>query len=208
MSDPKTIVRDGYDRASHAYRGDTFAFVRSGYAHWLAQLTPGLAPGARVLDLGCGNGIPAARELARRFEVTGVDLSRVQIERARELVPGARFVCADMAALELAPASFDAVIAFFSLINLPLDEQPALIGRIAEWLVPGGSLLATVGRYAWTRVEPDFRGVHGVPMYWSHADIATYRAWFTHSGLVIEREGIEPQHGNPGYAVLLARKAG
>lgn len=207
MTDPKTLVREGYDRASHAYRGDEFEFSRSGYAYWLGQLVPHLAPGARVLDLGCGNGIPVSRELARQFHVTGVDLSPVQIERARSLVPAARFVCADMITVAFDPGSYEAITAFFSIINLPLSEQPELIERMAGWLKPGGRLLATVGRYAWTRVEPDFRGVHGVSMYWSHADVATYRTWFAAAGLVIEREGVEPRNGNPGYAMLIARKA-
>src|SRR4249920_253252 len=96
LDDPHALVRDGYDRASHAYRGDDCDLEQSGYGHWLRRLAPRLAPGARVLDLGCGNGVPVARELARLgFEVTGVDLSPVQITRARALVPGARFVCAD-----------------------------------------------------------------------------------------------------------------
>ena len=208
MTDPKTLVREGYDRASHAYRGDKFEFSRSGYAYWVGQLEPHLAPGARVLDLGCGNGVPVSRELSQRFRVTGVDLSPVQIERARVLVPRASFVCADMSTIAFDAESFDAITAFFSIINLPLDEQPGLIQRIAGWLAPGGRLLATVGRYAWTRIEPDFRGVRGVSMYWSHADVATYRAWFERAGLIIEREGVEPRQGNPGYAMLIARKAG
>ena len=57
-----------------------------------------------MLDLGCGNGVPVARELSARFAVTGVDLSPVQVERARALVPGARFVCADMTAVEFEPS--------------------------------------------------------------------------------------------------------
>src|SRR6185503_20648188 len=126
--DPKRMVREGYDRASIAYRGDDFALERTGYAHWLSRLAPSLAGGARVLDLGCGCGVPVARELAARgFDVTGIDLSPVQIERARGLVPDARFVCADMAEVDFAPDSFDAIVAFFSLINLPLDEQPRVI---------------------------------------------------------------------------------
>ena len=208
MTDPKTLVREGYDRASHAYRGDEFEFSRSGYAYWLGQLTPQLAPGAHVLDLGCGNGVPVSRELARDFHVTGVDLSPVQVERARLLVPAARFVCADMSEVAFDSGSFHAITAFFSIINLPLDEQPPLIARMASWLTPNGRLLATVGRYAWTRVEPDFRGVRGASMYWSHADVATYRTWFGDAGLVIEREGVEPRNGNPGYAMLIARKSG
>lgn len=204
--DPKAIVREGYERASYAYRGDDYAdYERSGYAYWLSRLTPGLSAGARVLDLGCGCGIPAARELAGRYQVTGVDLSPVQIERARRLVPRARFLCADMAEVGFAPRSFDAAVAFFSLINLPLSEQASVIERVGRWLVPGGRLLAVVGKYASTRIEPDFRGVRGASMYWSHADVTTYRGWFSRAGFVIEEEGSEPRKGNPGYAVLIGR---
>lgn len=206
--DPKALVREGYDRASRAYRGDDFDFERSGYAHWLRQLARRVAPGARVLDLGCGNGVPATRELARRYAVTGLDLSPVQIERARALVPAARFVCADMTAAAFEPGSFDAVVAFYSIINVPLAEQPALIGRIAGWLVPGGWLLAIVGKHAWTGIETNWRRVEGVKMYYSHADVRTYRAWFEQAGLAVELEGSEPRQGNPGYAVLIARRAG
>jgi SAM-dependent methyltransferase len=205
-NDPKIIVREGYDRASQAYRGDEFAFARSGYAHWLSRLTRTLAAESRVLDLGCGCGIPASRELARDHRVTGVDISPVQIARARRLVPSARFLCADMAGVEFEPRSFDAAIAFFSFINLPLPEQPMVIERVFRWLVPGGRLLATVGKLASTRIEPNFRGVRGASMYWSHADVATYRLWFEQAGFVIEAEGSEPRKGNPGYAVLIGRR--
>jgi SAM-dependent methyltransferase len=135
-----------------------------------------------------------------------VDLSPVQVERARALVPAARFVCADMTAAEFEPGSFDAVAAFYSIFHVPLDEQPALLARVAEWLVPGGRFLAFVGKRAWTGLEPDWRGVRGTSMYYSQADVWTYRDWFVRAGFEIEEEGSEPKLGNPGYAVLIARK--
>ena len=206
--DPKALVRDGYDRVSHAYRGDTFELdAQSGYAHWLRRLTRRLTPGARVLDLGCGNGIPVARELSGRFAVTGGDLSPVQIERARALVPGARFVCADMTSVEFEPASFDCVAAFYSIINVPVSEQLELYRRIASWLSPGGWLLAVLGKYAWTGTEDDWRGVKGVTMYWSHADLTSSRRWLADAGFEIVEEGTQPEQGTPGFAVLLARRA-
>jgi SAM-dependent methyltransferase len=165
-----------------------------------------LAAGSRVLDLGCGCGVPASRELARHHRVTGVDISPVQIARARRLVPDARFLCEDMAAVEFEPQSFDAAIAFFSLINLPLPEQSVVIERVSRWLVPGGRLVAVVGKLASTRIEPNFRGVRGAAMYWSHADVKTYRGWFEQAGFVIEAEGSEPRNGSPGYAVLIGRR--
>ena len=46
--------------------------------------------------LTCGAGVPATRLLIDAgFVVTRVDISEVQIERARSLVPDATFICAD-----------------------------------------------------------------------------------------------------------------
>ena len=204
--DPRHIVLDGYAKASHAYRGDTFELEGSGYGYWLARFTPRLAPGARVLDAGCGNGLPVARALAGRFDVTGIDLSPVQVERARTLVPDARFVCEDMTTAEIAPGSFDAIVAFYSVINVPLDEQELLLHRFSGWLVPGGWLLAVVGRDPWTGIEENWRGVRGARMYYSHAHVAQYRTWFAGARLEIVEEGREPKHGVPGYSVLIARR--
>lgn len=208
LGDIKAFVRDGYDRVSHAYRGDVHDDPRSGYAHWLRKLTPRLADGARVLDLGCGNGVPVSRELARRFRVTGVDLSPVMIERARVLVPDATFECADMASVEFADGAFEAVVAFFSIFHLPLEEQPGTIERVARWLTPGGWFFAIVGKYAWTGTERNWQGVPGATMWWSHADIATYRGWFERANFEIAEEGSQPEKGAPGFSVLLGRKRG
>jgi SAM-dependent methyltransferase len=206
VDDPKAVVREGYERASHAYRGDEFDLEKSGYAHWLRRLESRVPAGARVLDLGCGNGVPVARALAERYRVTGLDLSPTQIERARTLVPGVEFVCGDMTAADLAPASFDAVVAFYSIINVPVAEQAALIARITGWLAPGGWLLAIVGRRPWTGTEADWRGVEGVSMFYSLADETHYRTWFAAAGLAIAEEGVQPRRGNPGFAVMIARR--
>jgi hypothetical protein len=130
----------------------------------------------------------------------------VQVERARALVPQARFSCDDMMTAEFAPGSFGGVAAFYCISNLPLAEQPLLLSRIALWLAPGGFAIATVGRDAWQGVEEDWRGVPGARMVYTQADVHTYRKWFAEAGLAIVEEGREPRRGNPGYAVLIARR--
>lgn len=192
-------MRRGYDRISHAYRDDVGA-ANVGYPSWLNRYVLSRLPaGARVLDLGCGNGVPGTRILAERFDVTGVDISDVQVARARMLVPRATFVRADMATLAFPPASFDAVVSFFALIHVPVDEQDGIFRRVGEWLRPGGVFLATVGHEALTRTG-DF---YGAPMYWSHADAETYCTWLTAAGIdIVEREFI-PEDPHGGHELLL-----
>ena len=164
-NDPKAIVREGYDRISDEYRDDAghgpardLPSGRPDYEGWLAELMPLLDDRDPVLDLGCGCGVPATAILAERYAVTGVDLSPVQVSRARRLVPAAQFQCADMSSLEYPAASFAAVVSFYAIIHVPLEEQPAIFTNIHRWLRPGGYLLATVGSAAWTGTEGDWLG--------------------------------------------------
>lgn len=203
---PKDVVRAGYDKVSHTYRTDSFDYERSGYKTFLSWLEPRLRPGAAILDLGCGCGIPVARVLSKRHHVIGVDISPVQIERARQLVPNARFICTDMATLEAEPDSLDAIVAFYSIIHVPLDEQPRLFVKVAQWLRPGGYLLASVGHTYRTGTEVNWRGVVGATMYWSQGDACTYRGWLEQVGLVILQEGFLPE-GEGGHTILLGHKS-
>jgi SAM-dependent methyltransferase len=201
--DPKEIVRRGYDEVSHRYRGD--ADEPAFYASWLAQLRERVPAGGAVLDLGCGSGLPLARDLAAGgYAVTGVDFSAVQVERARRLVPAARFLHADATEVSFAPASFDAVVSLYLLIHLPLEEQPLLLGRIGGWLQPGGWFLATAGHRAWTGTEEGWLGGQA-PMWWSHADAATYRTWIERAGLAVVAQEAVPE-GDAVHALFWARR--
>lgn len=204
MSEQKEIVRRGYDKVSYAYRGEAGADDLTGYDVWLAELAALLPENSPVLDLGCGCGLPVAQTLCAKFAVTGIDISPVQIERARRLVPSAQFIRADMAEVNFAPASFAAVVSFYSVIHLPLDEQPALFARIGGWLRPGGYFLGTVGSRAWTGTEENWLGVPDARMAWSHADAATYEGWLIASGFEICRTEFVPE-GEGGHTLILAR---
>ncbi|SEE59457.1 class I SAM-dependent methyltransferase [Jiangella alba] len=202
-TDPKEIVRRGYDALSHRYRADDAD--PETHRAWAAELVRRLPAGADVLDLGCGNGVPVARDLsAAGFAVTGVDLSEVQVARARALVPGATFRTADATAVEFAAGSFDAVVCLYALIHLPLAEQPPLLERIAGWLRPGGLFVATTGHDALTGSDDDWLG-GGTTMWWSQADAATYRDWLTAAGLAVERQEFVPE-GDGGHELFWATR--
>jgi SAM-dependent methyltransferase len=205
--DPKKIVRDGYDVVSHAYRGDEEDASSAQYHAWLDELLPLIPPGPKpaVLDLGCGCGIPVARRLAKTFAVTGVDISPVQIERARGLVPEATFLCQDMTALSFTPGSFAAIVAFYAIIHVPLAEQPVLLGMIYRWLIPGGLFMATLGQQAWTGTEENWLDAGG-RMYWSHAGAETYREWLEAAGFQVRWTRFIPE-GSGGHMLFLCEKA-
>jgi len=207
-SDPKTIVRRGYNRASVLYRsnsgGDILGHTLSDREEWLDPFFRLLEPASEVLDLGCGCGIPDSRLLSERFRVTGVDISDVQIERARRLVPNARFVRADMTAVRFPADSFAGIVCLYSLIHVPVEEQPGLLARIHRWLRPGGLVLLTTGEEEYTGVEDDWLGSNA-KMYWSHTDARTYRQWLAEAGFGVLRRSFIPE-GEGGHALFLARK--
>lgn len=201
--DPKQVVRSGYNAASFRYRGDDADAGK--YRPWLDLLRSRLRAGSAVLDLGCGCGVPVARELdAAGYDVTGVDISDVQIERARRLVPRAAFLRCDFVDLVFEDDSFDAVACFYALIHVPRPEQPVLLERVACWLRPGGVLLATVGNTAWTGTQDSWLG-GDASMWWSHPDADTYRRWLTDAGLTVIDERFVPE-GTSGHLYVAAER--
>ncbi|MFF5003895.1 class I SAM-dependent DNA methyltransferase [Streptomyces phaeochromogenes] len=127
-------IGDRYDEAFPHKEGQLSA------GEWLIDSLPA---GSRVLDLGCGTGVPTTRQMTDAgFEVVGIDLSRRMVELAREYVPGATFHQLDIA--DLRPGGphdlgrFDAVAAFFSLLMLPRVEIPLALQTVRHLLVPGG----------------------------------------------------------------------
>jgi cyclopropane fatty-acyl-phospholipid synthase-like methyltransferase len=165
----RRTVERGYDHMAEQYLAtkdpeDPLALAA------LEDLASVVPQGAAVLDLGCGAGVPATRWLAERgFAVTGVDVSARQLELARRNVPTATFIKADMADLSFSPETFDAVVAFHSIIHVPRTEHPALLRRIHRWLKPGGIFLGTMTVTDYEGREDDWEG-WGAPMVWSHYD--------------------------------------
>jgi cyclopropane fatty-acyl-phospholipid synthase-like methyltransferase len=146
VSDPRVeIVARGYDAIA-----DRFAVWRDRIEgdprrEWAEDLAARVAPGARVLELGCGSGSAETMLLAERFRLTGVDVSREQIRRACENVPGVELVLADMLEVEFPDESFDAVCSFYVFNHVPRERLGELLARIAGWLRPGGLALNAFG---------------------------------------------------------------
>jgi 2-polyprenyl-3-methyl-5-hydroxy-6-metoxy-1,4-benzoquinol methylase len=188
----RRTVESGYDQMAEHYLAtkdpeDPLA-LRA-----LEDLASLLPSEAAVLDLGCGAGVPVTRWLAHRgFAVTGVDVSAKQLELARTYVPDGTFLKADMTELVFGPESFDAVVAFHSIIHVPRTEHPALLESIHRWLEPGGALLATMTVTDYEGREEDWEG-WGAPMVWSHYDRNANAAMLRDAGFEIRYA--EPRTG-------------
>jgi SAM-dependent methyltransferase len=189
-NNPKHLVAAGYDRIADAYL-ERFG-VSAVRQKWLGRLVASLpASGGRVLDLGCGAGIPVARELARHgHSVVGIDGSAQQIARARRNVPDATFVESDMCKVQFDTGSFDAVGAFYSITHVPAAEQRQLFADIASWLRPGGTLVANLG----AGPAGDWTGEWlGTKMFFSHDGTEASLWHLRDAGLTVRESTVERQ---------------
>ncbi len=172
---------------------------------WLDDLLELLPERPDVLELGVGAGVESSRILNRRGRLTGVDLSREQLKRARERLPGATLIHGDFTQVELPPASCDAVVSFYVLNNLPQAELGPLLQRVAGWLRPGGWFLASLA----SSENPGWRGEWlGTEMYFAGCDPATNRRLTEEAGLEIVRDELETMvepEGAVRWHWLLAR---
>jgi cyclopropane fatty-acyl-phospholipid synthase-like methyltransferase len=105
-----------------------------------------IAPGSRVLDLGCGQGLLASLLIAadRGCRVHGIELMPRDAQRAATaLGASARIVCGDIRHEEFGPA--DTVVILDVLHYIDYREQDQVLERLRAALHPGGQLLLRVG---------------------------------------------------------------
>ena len=207
LVDSKRIVAEGYDEVAHRYAELERAEAQWPRMRWLADLLSHLPDGSDVLDVGCGDGVPATRAIAERHNATGIEISAVQAELARRNVPEARVLHGDVMRLDLAPASFDAIVAFYVVEHLPREEHARLFARLAGWLRPDGYLLFTIEPHDEPGVVGDWLGA---PMFLSQFDAETTLGLVRDAGFEIVRQAVETQlEGSRGVAYLwvLARRS-
>ena len=186
MTDPRTaLVAAGYDAMIDTWEAWKAAIEDDPRAEWCGELLDRLPEGARVVKLGCGGGTAETRALASRFRLTGVDLSDAQLARARERVPAAEYIHADLTTVEFAAQTVDAVASLYVFNHVPRELLAALFERIHTWLRPGGLLLATLGASDVPGWTGDFLGA---PSYVSGYPAETNRRLLAAAGLTLLRD--------------------
>jgi SAM-dependent methyltransferase len=177
-----------------AYYGDEGAKFR-GPIEWLVRrvgarharfLAQGLAPGARVLDVGCGRGVTLAALADQGFEAHGVERSAAAAHGAD---PRAQVrIAPTLAAAGYPDAHFDAVLIWHVLEHL--REPAAALAEAHRILRAGGRLVVAVPNFsswqarwagpAWFHLDP--------PRHLHHFPLAALRGLVERSGFAIESE--------------------
>lgn len=126
-----------YDQTTNN-RSDLTHFVTNEY---LARFTERLAPGARVLDLGCGTGVLTKALAAQGFDTTGVDISRAMLEKIQPDSPGDRITLVEgnVFALPFEDARFDGIVTRWVIPHF--RDWPLILKEAARVLKPGGTLV-------------------------------------------------------------------
>ena len=109
--------------------------------------------------------MPCTQTLIKQgFNVTAVDISSAQIALAREHVPQATLIHADMMSLSFEPGTSDVIVAFHSIFHLSQEEQGMMIGKISSWLKEGCWLLFNFITDEGDKMMEDWMGAR---MFWS-----------------------------------------
>ena len=194
------------------------------------MLTRGDLPArARVVDIGCGQGLlasllqacaseqaagrwPAAWAVAASARsYTGIELMSSDVARGRQALAGIalapQFVCADMRQAALPPSDVVVILDVLHYVNH--DDQQAVLQRVAQALQPAGRLLLRVGDAASTRgfaisqwVDRVVTGVRGhrVAPTWGRS-LQEWQALLVQLGFAVQ--AVPQSQGTPFANVLL-----
>lgn len=166
---PKKIVIAGYDAIGEEYTSKRHKNLPE--MKFLPEFCEYISPNGKLLDLGCGAGVPFTKYISERYDTTGVDISPKQIELAKKNVSNATFLCKDMTNLDFPDNSFEGILAYYSIIHVPRDEQFGLFTAMFRILKPKG--VALLSLHSSNDPESIFDDFFNTKMYWSGFDTIT-----------------------------------
>jgi len=205
-NDIRAIVKAGYENGNYAEifrKSDVLSQFEKKFLEDLASRIPGKA---KILDLGCGTGVPFTRYLAEKgFRITGIDFAHKHIQQAKSNLPEARFISGDFTEVDFREEKFHGITAFYSIFHIPKEEHTSLLRRVASLLEENGIVLMTLGTYVEDNTEEEWCGSS---MAWSSYDPAAYKRIFDRVGLNILTDEFEGIPGDPEYHwwVLMKKK--
>ena len=187
-----------YDLIADWYASDRGS--RVGVAEALAVAAT-LPANARILDVGCGNGVPITQALVNAgHRVMGLDSSAGMLAHFRIKLPATPAVRADVRACPFASGSFDAAVSWGMMFHLPRGDQNAALANVSRVLAPGAPFLFTG-----TEIKgADESGITGTMngVTFRYYAVSNYRTLLAAHGMVLV-----DVHDDPGVSTYyLARK--
>jgi ubiquinone/menaquinone biosynthesis C-methylase UbiE len=190
------IVRKGYSEIATRYNVHRNRFHNEQELERFASLLP---HNAKVLDAGCGTGVPVTQFLVKKgCHVTGIDFAPGMIALARQQVPEAEFIEGDMTQLDFSDETFDGIVSTFAIIHVPREKHPQIYQNFYRVLKPRGILFFSTGSDAWEGTD-DYLGT---TMFWSHYDAETSLAYTNAAGFTIISDEIITRDGETHYWVF------
>ncbi len=180
--DFKKTVKEGYNAIADRYLAERTRDSED--VRLLHDFIERLSANAKLLDAGCGAGIPISQMLSEHFDVTGVDFSEAQIELAKKNVPNAKFLCEDMTKLNFPENTFR--WNYFLLRHHPYSARRASVicSRISIECSNRAASLCSVSapKHLIDDIDENYLGTR---MYWSHYDTETYLKMLNECGFSI-----------------------
>jgi cyclopropane fatty-acyl-phospholipid synthase-like methyltransferase len=188
-------VSNGYDEIAEAYVSRRSSAIGVAEVRAWAE---GLPPGAAVLDLGCGHGVPISDTLIQSgCRVHAIDASPRLAAAFHARFPDVPIACEAIEDSPFFNRPFDAAIAWGVMFLLPLDSQSRVIRKVAQALTSGGSFLFTAPAQELSWPDVITRRVSMSP------GAEAYRRMLTAEGLTVVRE-LDDEGENHYYVSIKA----
>ncbi len=157
---------------------------------------------SRILDIGCGNGVPITEALVNAgHRVVGLDSSSRMLALFRVNLPNAPVVRGDARQCPFAAGQFDAAISWGMMFHLPRVDQAAVFESVSRALKPSAPFLFTAAEIA----DSNDAGITGVMngVTFHYYAVPSYRTLLADHGLVLV-----DVHDDPGVSTYyLTRKS-
>jgi 2-polyprenyl-3-methyl-5-hydroxy-6-metoxy-1,4-benzoquinol methylase len=204
MKDMRKIVREGYENGDYAKAFRVGKILTDFERRFFDSFLALLPRKPRIVDFGCGTGVPYDRYLVEHGSVlTGLDISRKHLSQAKKNIPEATYIESDFSSWE-PDQKFDGLVCLYAIFHIPRTEHEALLRRVAGTISNNGVLLCTLAAQEVEQEELDWLGA---PMVWSSYAPEFYVSSLEKLGFYIARSDFEGRPGDEEHHFwLIAQK--